>query len=344
MKTIFFFISLLLFKCSFSQNTGFKLFLIGDTGEDTALQSTMKNFLDTISHYPNSAVVFLGDNCYKEWILGIERGGFDSSAITMRRMGVQLDGLKNSKYKGSVFFIPGNHDRWNTTRMKRGDRFLKKEQLFIEDQLRSNSFINNNDKTFLPRNGNPIDAVDLNNSKLKLIFLDTHWLIMQKKAKKRQLVYEQIDSILNDAVLHHQQIVVTAHHPLYTIGSHSKRRFIPFLKFITAQDIYHPAYKDMRMRIDTMLHQKNYPIIFASGHDHVLEYFRKDSVQYVVSGAGSKTTRFSKKNDFNPQPGKDIPEHRIAKLCEGYFEVDFNGEDVAISIDTINAIGKELVK
>ena len=65
----------------------------------------MKDFLDTISRYPNSATVFLGDNCYR----GL-RKGFDSSAVTIRRLGAQLDGLNNCKYQGSVYFVPGNHD------------------------------------------------------------------------------------------------------------------------------------------------------------------------------------------------------------------------------------------
>ena len=65
MKIILLSVSILLFKLSFSQSSSFKLFLIGDTGEDIVLQSTMNAFLDTISLYPNSATVFLGDNSYK---------------------------------------------------------------------------------------------------------------------------------------------------------------------------------------------------------------------------------------------------------------------------------------
>src|SRR6188474_1290252 len=101
------FLLLFLVKISPAQDSPFKLFLIGDTGEDDTLEATMKNFLDTVKNYPNSAIVFLGDNSYKKYLFGIgEKKGFDNSAITKKRLGAQLNGLQN--YAGSAFFIPGN--------------------------------------------------------------------------------------------------------------------------------------------------------------------------------------------------------------------------------------------
>ena len=111
----------------------------------------MKNLLDTISRYPNSATVFLGDNCYKGF-----RKGFDSSDVTIKRLGAQLIGLNTSKYEGSVYFVPGNHDWWNVTNMKKGKRHLKMEQTFIETHLNKNQLIRNNEDPFMPKNGHPV--------------------------------------------------------------------------------------------------------------------------------------------------------------------------------------------
>ena len=322
MKIILFSISILLFNSSFGQSSSFKLFLIGDTGEDICLESTMKNFLDTISLYPNSATVFLGDNCYK----GL-RKGFDSSKRTTKRLGAQLIGLDSAKYEGSVYFIPGNHDWWNVTNMKKGKRHLKMEESYIENNLSKNQFIRNKNNPFMPKNGNPIADVDLNNDQLKLIFLDTQWLIVQKNENEKSKVYSQLDSILKNAIARNQKILVVAHHPIYTIGKHSKRHRWQFPKFWKDQDIHHPLYNDMRLRIENILCQKNYQIIYASGHDHLLEYFHKNSVEYIVSGAGSKSSPYNKKKNFNPVINEGFSGKQFAKVNEGYYEIDYTGNN-----------------
>jgi hypothetical protein len=327
LKVILLSLAILLFKLSFGQSPGFKIFLIGDTGEDIALESTMKNFLDTISLSPNSATVFLGDNCYKGF-----RKGFDSSDVTIKRLGAQLTGLNTSKYEGSVYFVPGNHDWWNVTNMKKGKRHLKTEQTFIETNLNQNQFIRNKDNPFMPKNGNPVAHIDLNDDELKLIFIDTHWLIIQKNEDEKSKAYLLLDSILNQAISRHQKILIAAHHPIFTIGKHSKKRSWQFPKSLKDQDIYHPLYQDMRTRIEKMLSQKKYPITYTSGHDHVLGYFYKDSVQYLVSGAGSKSSRYNhrKNQDSNPTPGEDVPGSQFAKVREGFFEIDYTTGDVRI--------------
>lgn len=330
MKILFISTLLFLSKLSFGQNPGFKLFLIGDTGEDTVLQTTMVNFLDTISKYPNSATIFLGDNCYKKWIGHSEKKGFDSAAITIKRLGAQMKGLNDCQYKGSVYFIPGNHDWWNVTSMKKGKRHLKMEESFIESNLRNNSFIKNNQSTFLPKDGEPVAAVDLDEDRLKLIFIDSQWMIIQKHEQELSKAYAQLDSILNNAISRNEKIVVTAHHPIYTISKHSKKRKNGFPKFYKDQDIYYPSYQDLRNKLENMFAQKNYPIIYASGHDHVLEYFHKGSVQYIVSGSGSKSNPFDKKHDFNPMPGNDIPINGIAKLSEGFFEIQYHDDSADV--------------
>lgn len=327
MKVILLLLGVLLFKLSFGQSQDFKVFLIGDTGEDIALESTMKNFLDTISRYPNSATIFLGDNSYKGF-----RKGFDSSDVTIKRLGAQLIGLNTSKYEGCVYFVPGNHDWWNVTNMKKGKRHLKTEQTFIETHLNKNQFIRNKENPFLPKDGNPVADVDLKDGELKLIFIDTHWLIIQKNEDEKAKAYSLLDSILNQAISRNQKILIAAHHPIFTTGKHSKKRSWQFPKALKDQDIYHPLYRDMRTRIEKLLSEKKYPIIYTSGHDHVLGYFYKDSVQYLVSGAGSKSSRYNdrKNQDFNPAPGEDMPGSQFAKVREGYFEIDYTASDVRI--------------
>ncbi len=118
-----------------------------------------------------------------------------------------------------------------------------------------------------------------------------------------------------------KKIVLAAHHPVFTYGIHggratlrehlfplteaNKALYLPlpiigsiypfYRKYIgSIQDIAHPKYKAIRQVIRETL--EGHPdIVFAAGHEHSLQYSYKDSVHYVVSGSGSKTTPVKKK-------------------------------------------------
>ena len=55
-------------------------------------------------------------------------------------------------------------------------------------------------------------------------------------------------------------------------------------------------------------------------------------VQYIVSGAGSKSNQYNKKKhqDFNPAFKEMLSENQFAKVNEGYFEIDYGGDNVSI--------------
>ena len=53
------------------------------------------------------------------------------------------------------------------------------------------------------------------------------------------------------------------------------------------QDIPHPIYQELKEELTTIFRQ--YPdLIYASGHDHNLQYWPVDEQHYIVSGSGSK--------------------------------------------------------
>jgi hypothetical protein len=61
-----------------------------------------------------------------------------------------------------------------------------------------------------------------------------------------------------------------------------------YRKYIgSKEDMSHPKYKNMRKRlIDIFDNYDN--LIYAAGHDHNLQYIKKDKQHYLVSGAGCK--------------------------------------------------------
>ena len=326
-----FFVAILPALSSPAMGQSFKLFLVGDAGEDTKTGETLRNLGLQLVANPNSAVIFLGDNCYKSGlgdILPYGFKGFDSSTNTIQKMHSQLDILQN--YRGYVFFVPGNHDWWNITNVQKGRPKLKMEQSFVEANLGKNQTISNPGHVFFPQNGDPGPAtVVLPGDSVRLIFIDTYRLIIESyKSKDKEEgpvergFYHRLDSMVLDARGRHQRLIVAAHHTLYAKGPNSKPLANPYLfARIKASNSNFPSYNTMREKIRAVLVQ--YPgCYYACGHIHSLQYFfPPDSVHYIVSGAGSKTVYVSAKNmeKNKPGPGKES----LVWNSKGFFEIDF---------------------
>lgn len=277
----------------------FKLYLIGDAGEGDTTGATLRDLEIQLLKNPNSAVIFLGDNCYVKpfFLLPIEVGGYDGSKLAQRRLMAQLNILR--EYKGYVYFVPGNHDWWNHINLKRGKKRLLAEQLFIEDTLRKFTSIRNHDEgTFLPVNGDPGPiSKDFNGGKTRIIFIDTYRLIIEEGARRHKdtlflkSFYKELKAQLVDATEKRQKIIVAAHHPIHAKGRHSfpLAFFERINRRVGDSNMNYPPYNRMATHLDSVLKEHNRPdIYYVSGHEHSLEYFFKDSLHYIVSGAGSK--------------------------------------------------------
>ena len=283
----------------FSQSPSFKVFLIGDAGDSKVTGETLDSLKSQLLANPNSAVIFLGDNSYRGGLWGLLPSGFrgfDNSKGTQAKINSQLNIL--SEYRGSVYFVPGNHDWWNLTKFIKGKKKLKLEEDFIEENLKNNKNILNPDSTcFLPSNGNPGPvSAELNDKKARVIFIDSYWLILLGFKKTpaenyslEKIFYHNLDSILADASSKKQKIIVAAHHPLNSIGSHAHEIKHPkFLPRIKTSSRNFPSYKKMTEQLDSLL--KKYPgTYYASGHVHALQYYFRNNVHYIISGSGSKT-------------------------------------------------------
>ncbi|HKR03239.1 MAG TPA: metallophosphoesterase, partial [Bacteroidia bacterium] len=189
---IFFIAFVILSAESFSQipdEPTFRLYLIGDAGEDDTTEATLFDLGKKLKENPNSAVVFLGDNCYRSALHGLlpmKVKGYDGSKITKARIMSQLNILKG--YKGSAYFIPGNHDWWNLTNLKRGKRALLLEEKFIEQTLKGEGFSNlkTRENPFIPDAGHPGPVVrEFNDNKTRVIFIDSYRLILAEGDPKR---------------------------------------------------------------------------------------------------------------------------------------------------------------
>lgn len=306
----------------------YSVYLIGDAGEDTIPGKALLMLKGQLIKDPNSSVVFLGDNVYPS---GLQK----NDKVSALHLESQLQILKD--YKGKAYFIPGNHD-WDSQK-RTGLKTLKNEELYVEDYLKTKTSVSNKDlETFLPNDGLPGPETIILKDGLRLIIIDTQWFLhlykknyIGSKRETKELFYKRLDSILSVAKANHEQVIVVAHHPIYSNGQHGKTkqpfRFLvnrtPFQLFglfginrLYSQDLAQPRYKKMRKSmLETFNKYDN--ITYVSGHDHNLQCFKEQGNHYIVSGSGSKRSRLQKRKKFDAVFQYD--------KTTGFIKVDYSG-------------------
>ncbi|REC48589.1 metallophosphoesterase [Chryseobacterium pennipullorum] len=293
----------------------FKLFLIGDAGnaDEPQAQKTLhllKNKLDSADS--NAMLIFLGDNIYPK---GIPEETDKDYASAKQKLENQLAITKN--FKGKTVVIPGNHDWYSGL-----------EGLNTQEGLVKQYF--NDKKAFLPKNGCPIDDINISKD-IKLIAIDSEWVItnwdnhpgINKNCNIK--TREDFFTEFKDLIIKNQdkRIIVALHHPVISSGTHAgfnsaKSHLFPFnskvpvpviasianilrsSSGISPADLNNQHYADLANRLKSIVQDKE-NIIFVSGHDHNLQYHEDGNLRQIISGAGSKAdpSTIIEKTDFS---------------------------------------------
>ncbi|MEG0983650.1 metallophosphoesterase [Algoriella sp.] len=294
------------------------IYLIGDAGnlDNPKKKQTLENLKSELSKADSASYLFfLGDNVYEN---GIQPDSTKSDYTTSRnKLQLQIDLAKS--FKGKTLFIPGNHD-W-----RNGLEGLKEQEKIVKKQL-------TNKKSFLPKDGCPIDKINVNDS-IGIIAVDSEWYLqdwdkhpgLNEKCdvKTREAFFEELESQLNK--YQNRTTILTMHHPLYSNGTHGGQfdlkkqiyplgdyskiplpiigSFINLLRSTTGlspQDVNNYKYREMASRIATLIENRN-NVIVVSGHDHNLQYIQNNNVKQIISGSGSKSesAKAVGKNDFS---------------------------------------------
>ena len=310
----------------------YSIFLIGDAGEPVleGEDAVLANAEKRIKAMGNqSSVIFLGDNIYR---YGLPDLGAPDRAVSEQKLKKQLDIVNG--YKGKTYVIPGNHD-WNKGH-EGGLEYVKRQADYV------NAYPNID---FIPDNGcaGPIE-IPVDDS-LTIVVFDSQWWLHQHErtvddslcaANTELEVIGQLDAILTKNK--DKKVLVAAHHPLYSNGSHNgyfplsthlfplrdvnKSLWIPlpglgsiypaYRKFFgSIQDIPHPHYQLMKQNL-VELFKEHGNVIYACGHEHNLQYFEKDDFPHILSGSGSKSTFLRKRRG-----ALFVSEHK------GYAQVDY---------------------
>ncbi|MEO0470097.1 MAG: BamA/TamA family outer membrane protein [Bacteroidota bacterium] len=299
------------------------IYLIGDVGgaEEEPLSpalTLLKSQLENETE--NASVVFLGDNVYPAG-LPDTNDVYRAKAESILR--AQIKAVKD--HPGQIVFIPGNHD-WNRWRLG-GKEAVIRQQTFISDYLQRND-------VFYPQNacGDPV-VLELEEN-IALLLIDSQWFLhdwqqrddqnagceIQSRDEFKERVFELVDEYDD------RHLLIAFHHPLITNGPHggyfdyrahlfplsqiNHNLFIPLPGLgtlttwirqmgLSPQDDQHPrfrAFSDIMM--DATYKKGN--ILFASGHEHSLQYAKDPGVlsdrHFIVSGSGSERSTL-RRND-----------------------------------------------
>jgi len=289
-----------------------RFYLIGDAGNANLNESTLP--LESLTkrlqrESEKATVLFLGDNIYQH---GLPKKSDDGYELASHRLQTQIDAVKN--FKGNRIFIPGNHD-YHTD----GIKGLKRQENLVEKALGKGSF--------LPENGCPITKLKIS-SEVALIIVDTQWYLENWDdnptmnddcdIKTRKDFFLEFESLIKKN--RSKTTIVALHHPLFTDGAHggnfsAKQHISPNNRFplpvigtignfirktggVSPQDLQNKNYRFLVNRLTTMA-QESDRVIFASGHEHNLQYIEKNNLKQIVSGSGSKASGVKKSNESN---------------------------------------------
>ncbi|MEM1119978.1 MAG: metallophosphoesterase, partial [Bacteroidota bacterium] len=294
------------------------MYLIGDSGNAKAKKDSLPALVVLERHLlaagENSSVVFLGDNIYPNGLA--PKREKEEHKKDLIRLDAQLDILKN--YKGKPYFIAGNHDwaKWGLDGVQRQEKYVEK--------------VLDKGDTFVPDAGcGDPEEIEINDN-LVILAIDSQWFLQDWEGeteindgcevKSRTTFMKWFEEALKSN--RNNNVVIVMHHPLYSNGPHGggttlKQHIFPltqlydnlyiplpgvgtigaFLRSVTGlkQDLSHVNYKEMKRGLLAGAN-KNGNFIFASGHDHGLQYFEKNGHSFIVSGAGSKREPTSMKN------------------------------------------------
>lgn len=347
LKPTFLFLCLLLADTTIlvgqSLQPRYSVFLIGDAGEPSVINSPQINLLKSQLQQAggNSTVIFLGDNIYPKGMPSYDDPYRETAEEII--MG-QLSITKNTA--GRVFIIPGNHD-WEKGK-KNGVYTNYFQEEFVENYMDS---VN----VYVPDKGCPGPVeIPLTND-LVLIIIDTQWILhpwgkpRKEQGCQAQTPYDVLT--LTEDILRRNEgkkIIVASHHPMFSYGIHggvttlknhlfpltdvSDNLYIPlpvvgslypfYRKYIgSLQDIANPLYETFRDKLVELF--ERYPdLIHVAGHEHNLQYSYKDSIHYIVSGAGSKHTHVKLKG-YSEFVKETIGFARLDFFDDGKVEVSF---------------------
>lgn len=319
------------------------MYLIGDAGDatDERANSAVKLLKKKLKgEGENSSVIILGDNIYPVGLA--PKSERKKRKIGESHLDAQLDFLKG--YKGTSIFLPGNHDWY-----KYGVKGLDRQERYLEKRINKGLDDDDDDdwkNAFLPDNGCSGPELVKINDDLVIIVIDSQWWLMNWDRVPNVNDGCEYRARVDFAAAYkglvrknkYKNIVIALHHPIHSNGIHGghytlKNHIFPLTSFApnlkiplpvvgsvfqflrgfigSRQDINNSHYKKMIKDLVEPAEEHG-EFIFVAGHEHSLQYTKKDGQHFIVSGAGSKKS-----------PTRASVDSPFSHGHEGFSKIDF---------------------
>jgi hypothetical protein len=312
------------------------LILIGDAGLPNPEGEPVLQALDReLERDPERTVVaFLGDNIYP---VGLEDTTTERGQVGLAILRAQLAPLLRTGARG--VFVPGNHD-WAAGDVTGWNDIVRQER-FLND-------VGGGQVVMEPRDGCPGPVVMDVDRLLRLIAIDTQWWLHSGPRPGPDRCTPGTQAGVVDSLRHAlatagaRRTVVIAHHPIVSGGHHGGYfdwptylfPFHPWARLgglFANQDVTGREYRNLIAHL-THAFADDPPNVYAAGHEHNLQVFRRDPAHYlVVSGAGiyGHTTRT-----------RAITGVRYIREASGYQRIHFLSDGRArLSVVVVDADG-----
>jgi hypothetical protein len=280
------------------------IFWIGDVGKAEWGKSPILNKLAAdidqwsriVDRDSSVAVVYLGDNIYPGGLHDPGTPDFYEDSVHLE---AQVDVMRapgSRTNKSFAVFIPGNHD-WGHKYGAEGEKRLGNQEAFLARRRAQGINV-----ALLPRSGLPGPAIVDIGRYTRIIIIDTAWWLLSPNEKEKQVLMDRVLEAMTNA--DGRSISIATHHPFKSAGPHAGLQ--PFwatlgIKWLLTksgaalQDLNSLPYRDFLNRLNIIFERTGPPMLFAGGHDHVLQVIkgtrRLDPQWMIVSGAGSKVSR-----------------------------------------------------
>ncbi len=311
-----------------------RVLLLGDAGHSSfePLQASLQKAVERAEQAPDkTSTVMLGDNIYYFGFPNKEAGQTEFTEAQREEIRYLEAQLEIAKRSGSeMFVVPGNHD-WYAGQVDSMGEYITH---YASD--------NNLKASFQPNKPGeaPVPTV-AHRDGVSLIFLDSMWLIKTNEAEFQDNMRD-LNQLLQDTRAEYPDnlIIVTAHHPIETMGPHNRyytsaayKTFIYTVGMFgdNDQDTNYPTYRRLIDGIELTL-KRYQKVVYAAGHDHSLQVFKdpagKAPEYRLVSGAANTSKLTGVGHNDNTQ---------FAYSQEGLMEIDVYPQGVLLKVYTIDS-------
>ena len=305
------------------------VFLVGDAGATSAtaspilvrLREDIERWSKALARDSAVSVIFLGDNVYPVGLHDRSSADYPQDSARLANQIALVTGPEAQAHRTAGWFVAGNHDWGNIAGEAGLHRLVNQSEALEHARERGANVI------LLPPAGVPGPVIRDVRDNVRIIFIDTHWMLTGPPFEQQTEFFDRIEDALRTAGA--RDVIIACHHPWETSGPHGTveggRGFGLYYLLeksgALVQDLNSPAYKSFirrfRERVDEV---ERPPLIWAAGHDHSLQVFagefEDDPVHILVSGAGSKLT-----------PVSELKGLRYAAARPGYMMLVFRKDD-----------------